>query len=57
MTESQIDVCGKCWAEIDPTRRVDYTLKDGTRVCDLASSSRAAFSLVSFICRALFSFP
>ena len=26
--------CGKCGAEIDPTRRVDFTLKDGTRVCD-----------------------
>lgn len=34
MSDSQIDVCGKCGAEIDPTRRVDFTLKDGTRVCD-----------------------
>ena len=32
--ESQMDVCGKCGAEIDPTRRVDFTPKDGTRVCD-----------------------
>jgi NMD protein affecting ribosome stability and mRNA decay len=35
MSESQIDVCGKCGAEIDATRRVDFTLKDGTRVCDI----------------------
>jgi len=28
------DVCGKCDAEIDRNRRVDLTLKDGTRVCD-----------------------
>jgi len=34
MTEEQIDLCGKCGAEIDPSRRVDFTLKDGTRVCD-----------------------
>jgi formylmethanofuran dehydrogenase subunit E len=26
--------CGKCGEAIDPTRRVDFTLKDGTRVCD-----------------------
>ncbi len=26
--------CGKCDAEIDAGRRVDFTLKDGTRVCD-----------------------
>jgi hypothetical protein len=34
MSESHIDVCGKCGAEIDRTRRVDFTTKDGTRVCD-----------------------
>jgi hypothetical protein len=34
MSETQIEVCGKCDAEIDPTRRVDFTLKDGTRVCE-----------------------
>jgi hypothetical protein len=34
MTESNEDRCGKCGAEIDPSRRVDFTLKDGTRVCD-----------------------
>ena len=28
------DRCGKCGADIDSTRRVDFTLKDGTRVCD-----------------------
>ncbi len=34
MSETQIEFCGKCDAEIDPTRRVDFTLKDGTRVCE-----------------------
>jgi len=34
MSETQIEVCGKCSAEIEPTRRVDFTLKDGTRVCE-----------------------
>jgi recombinational DNA repair protein (RecF pathway) len=28
------DRCGKCGTEIDPSRRVDFTLKDGTRVCE-----------------------
>jgi len=28
------DQCGTCGAEIDASRTVDYTLKDGTRVCD-----------------------
>jgi len=31
LTEEQ---CGKCGAAIDPSRRVDFTLKDGTRVCE-----------------------
>jgi NMD protein affecting ribosome stability and mRNA decay len=34
MSEAQTELCGKCGAGIDPTRRVDFTLKDGTRVCD-----------------------
>jgi len=34
MAESVQDQCGKCGAEIDESRRIDYTLKDGTRVCD-----------------------
>jgi hypothetical protein len=34
MTEPAQDRCGKCGAEIDASRRIDYTLKDGTRVCD-----------------------
>lgn len=34
MADPNRDVCGKCGAEIDATRRIDYTLKDGTRVCD-----------------------
>ncbi len=34
MSEILTDVCGKCGAEIDSNRRVDFTLKDGTRVCD-----------------------
>ena len=33
MSERQIEVCGKSDAEIDPTRKVDFTLKGGTRVC------------------------
>jgi hypothetical protein len=28
------DECGKCGVEIDARRRVDFTLQDGTRVCD-----------------------
>jgi recombinational DNA repair protein (RecF pathway) len=34
MSEEQADHCGKCGAEIDSRRRVDFTLKDGTRVCE-----------------------
>ena len=34
MSEKIDEQCGKCGAEIDPGRRVDYTLKDGTRVCE-----------------------
>jgi AraC family transcriptional regulator len=34
VVESNTDRCGKCGAEIDPTRRVDFTLKDATRVCE-----------------------
>jgi len=34
MDDPKPDLCGKCGAEIDPSRRIDYTLKDGTRVCD-----------------------
>jgi hypothetical protein len=34
MAEPVQDECGKCGAEIDPGRRIDFTLKDGTRVCD-----------------------
>jgi recombinational DNA repair protein (RecF pathway) len=34
VSEAGQDVCGRCGADIDPTRRVDFTLKDGTRVCD-----------------------
>jgi len=34
MRELQSDNCGKCSAEIDPARRVDFTLKNGTRVCE-----------------------
>jgi hypothetical protein len=34
MSETQIEFCGKCEAEIDRTRRIDFTLKDGTRVCE-----------------------
>jgi hypothetical protein len=34
MAQLDDERCGKCGAEIDATRRIDYTLKDGTRVCD-----------------------
>jgi hypothetical protein len=34
MTEYQTELCGKCGAEIDLSRRVDFTFKDGTRVCE-----------------------
>jgi hypothetical protein len=34
MVEPDQDRCGKCGAEIDASRRIDYTLKDGTRACD-----------------------
>ena len=34
MSETQMELCGKCEAEIDFSRRVDFTLKDGTRVCE-----------------------
>lgn len=34
MSESNEDLCGKCGAAIDPNRRVDFTLKNGTRVCE-----------------------
>jgi hypothetical protein len=32
MIAEQTEGCGKCSAEIDPTRRVDCTLRNGTRV-------------------------
>jgi recombinational DNA repair protein (RecF pathway) len=34
MSEALIEVCGICDAEIEPTRRVDFTLQDGTTVCE-----------------------
>jgi NMD protein affecting ribosome stability and mRNA decay len=34
MSEEQIDLCGKCGSEVDSNRQVDFTLKDGTRVCE-----------------------
>jgi hypothetical protein len=34
MAERIQDECGKCGAKIDVDRRIDFTLKDGTRVCD-----------------------
>ena len=32
--ETHADPCGECGAEIDSSRTVDFTRKDGTRVCD-----------------------
>jgi hypothetical protein len=34
MVEAREELCGKCGADIDSSRRVDFTLKDGTRVCE-----------------------
>jgi hypothetical protein len=34
MSETNADLCEKCGAEINFSRGVDFTLKDGTRVCD-----------------------
>jgi recombinational DNA repair protein (RecF pathway) len=34
MSETQTERCGKCSTEIDPSRRVDFTLKNGSRVCE-----------------------
>lgn len=34
MSEAQTEPCGKCGAGIDVSRRVDFTLKYGTRVCE-----------------------
>jgi hypothetical protein len=34
MAEPIRDQCGCCGVEIDGGRRVDFTLKNGTRVCD-----------------------
>jgi hypothetical protein len=34
MSETHADPCGECGAEIDSSRTVDFTLRDGTRVCD-----------------------
>lgn len=45
MKETQEEQCEKCGAEIDSTRRVDYTLKDLTRVCEtcfVKGTARAA---------------
>jgi transcription elongation factor Elf1 len=33
MTDKHEDTCGKCGSEIDSSRSVDFTLKDGIRVC------------------------
>jgi hypothetical protein len=41
MSEKIDEQCGKCGAEIDPRRRVDYTLKDGTRVCEACFIKKA----------------
>ena len=34
ISETHADPCGECGAEIDSSRTVDFTRKDGTRVCD-----------------------
>ena len=45
MNEMQTEECGKYGAEIDSNRQVDFTLKDGTRVCEscfVKGTSKAA---------------
>ena len=44
MDDNNADSCGKCGAEIDPSRRVDFTLKDGNRVCEACFVSGTAES-------------
>jgi hypothetical protein len=50
MTDPSQDICGKCDVEIDTTRRIDYTLEDGPRVCNscfvkgIASPTRPGWS-------------
>jgi recombinational DNA repair protein (RecF pathway) len=34
MNEPNEEHCGKCGAPFDPSRRVYFILKDGTRVCE-----------------------
>ena len=34
MSETHADLCEKCGVEIDSSRRLDFTLKDGIRVCE-----------------------
>jgi hypothetical protein len=34
MSEAQTEPWGKCGAEIEFSLRVDFTLKNGTRVCE-----------------------
>jgi hypothetical protein len=37
MNDANEEQRGKCGAEIDFSRRVDFTLQDGTRVCEPCS--------------------
>jgi len=41
MSKTQTELCGNCGAEIALSRRVDFTLKDGTRVCDSCFAKKA----------------
>jgi hypothetical protein len=43
MAASDNEQCGKCGAEIDSTRRVDFTLKDGTHLVVLFIMLAASF--------------
>ncbi len=40
MSEAQTESCGKCGAEIDSSRRADFTLKDESRACGFKQSER-----------------
>ena len=40
MAETNDERRGKCGVEIDSARRVDFTVKDGTKACDFCFVNR-----------------
>ena len=52
MSETASELCAKCGTEIVPARRVDFTLKDGTRVCEpcfIKANARVVRKATTFI--------